>query len=122
MLYEKHRRSCHSCLSGHGVDSVHDAVDVEGRFRPRTQSLLDIDDEQGVFHGVLPIADLVQRHWASRDRLSTSRLSAGNISISQATTSGVRTGVWKAANLDLSGRFPFLNLRFFPFREVKRRP
>jgi hypothetical protein len=47
VLYEKHRRSGHSCRSGHGVDSVHDAVDVEGRFHSRTQSLLDIDDEQG---------------------------------------------------------------------------
>jgi hypothetical protein len=81
VLDEKHRRSGYSCLGGQGVDSVHDAVDVEGRFRSRTQSLLDVDDEQGVFHGALPIADLGQRHWASRDRLSTSRLSAGNISI-----------------------------------------
>ena len=107
-------------LGGHGVDSVHDAVDVEGHFRSGTQSLLDIDDEQGVFHGVLPVADLGQRHWASRDCLSTSRLSAGNISISRAITSGVRTGVWKAANLDLGSRS--LTYDFFPFREVKRRP
>jgi len=52
--------------------------------------------------------------------LSTYRLSAENTSISRAITSGVRTGVWKAANLDLSDQFPFLNVRFFPFREVKR--
>jgi Domain of unknown function (DUF4158) len=53
-------------------------------------------------------------------RLSTYRLSAGNTSISRATTSGARTDVWKAANLDLSDRFPFLNVRFFPFRDVQR--
>ena len=41
--------------------------------------------------------------------------------ISRAITSGVRTGVWKAENLDLSDWFRFLNVRFFPFREVKRR-
>jgi hypothetical protein len=52
--------------------------------------------------------------------LSTYRLSAGNTSISRAITSGVRTDVWKAANLDLSDLFPFLNVRFFPFRDVKR--
>ena len=34
--------------------------------------------------------------------------------------SGVRADVWKAANLDLSDLFPFLNVRFFPFRDVKR--
>ena len=32
----------------------------------------------------------------------------------------VRTHVWKAANLDLSDPFSFLNVRFFSFREVKR--
>jgi Tn3 transposase DDE domain-containing protein len=36
-------------------------------------------------------------------------------------TSGVRTGVWKVANLDLSDPFPFLNVRFFPFRRDVRR-
>jgi hypothetical protein len=97
VLDEKHRRSGHSCLGGQGFDSVHDAVDVEGRFRSRTQSLLDIDDEQGVFHGLLPIVDLGQRHLASRDRLSNSlRLETYQ---SHRRLPGVRTGVWKAANL-----------------------
>jgi hypothetical protein len=40
--------------------------------------------------------------------------------ISRAIMSGVRAGVWKAANLDFSDLFPFLNVRFFPFRDVKR--
>ena len=31
-----------------------------------------------------------------------------------------RIHVAKAANLDLSDPFPFLKVRFFPFREVKR--
>jgi Tn3 transposase DDE domain len=34
------------------------------------------------------------------------RLSVGNTSISRAITSGVKTGVWKAANLDRSDRVP----------------
>ena len=49
--------------------------------------------------------------------LSTYRLSAGNISTSRAIMSGVRAGVWKAANLDLSDLFPFLNVQIF-FRFV----
>jgi len=86
-------------LGGHGVDSVHDAVDVEGHFRSGTQSLLDIDDEQGVFHGVLAY----RRSWPTPLGLPgpLEHLSplSGNISISREITSGVRTGVWKAANL-----------------------
>jgi len=47
--------------------------------------------------------------------------SAGNTSTSPETTSGGRTGRWKAGNFDPSDLFSFPNARFFTFREVRRK-
>jgi hypothetical protein len=61
------------------------------------------------------IDDLKARGLPVDDNL-LEHLSAGNTSISRAITFGVRTGVWKAANLDLSDRrFLFLAYDFFRF-------
>jgi hypothetical protein len=52
VLDEDHRRTNSSRLCADRIDSLDDPVDIEGGFFARTQSVLDIDDEECSLHGV----------------------------------------------------------------------